>query len=255
MASILQMASNGIAKMIAYRSNARSDGMPAYAANPRRCRAEHSYMSVFFSRWLWMITIAMTMLLWALLPASAGQTQSAAADCFPFESLSPPLRARAERLLLNAFDGEALYTIAADIKPISSGILSIEVAIDTHDRREVDELDEIMRTWTCGGEVSGALLRFKAVYDGKRPMNVTVFNHPRLINVITSHADVFSALGISSSSSPLAVFQAVDSADRLLRFRGLGLLFGFPDEAVEFFVAADVPRRRALRLCGAERAE
>jgi hypothetical protein len=241
------------------------------------------------SRYLQVVILISIAALWFLAPLSAGQEHARAADCFPFESLPDPLRERAEQLLLNALDSEALYTIAADIKPMSSGIGPIKapppykdpiicllgllifgaslaivrwhkvwrsnwtvliamlcffllflgwLRTSTLAHRNVDELDEIMRMWRCGGEVSGGLLRFKAVYKGKHPMDVMVFNHPRLINVLTARADVFAALGLTSSSSPAAVFHAVDSADRPIRFRGFGLLFGYPNEAVEFFVAA-----------------
>jgi hypothetical protein len=196
-------------------------------------------MKVFFPIWLRTITFITTALLWELQPALAAQKQLAAADCFPFESLSPPLRARAEGLLLKALDSEALYTIAADIKPMSSGIFSIEVPINARNTREVEDLDQIMRTWACGGEVTGGLYRFKAVYNGKRSMDVFVFNHPQFIKILTTHSHVFAPLGISSSSKPADILNAVDSANRQLRHRGLGLLFGIPVEAIDFFVAAD----------------
>jgi hypothetical protein len=246
------------------------------------------------SRYLQVVILISMAALWYLEPLSAGQERARATDCFPFESLPGLLRERAEQLLLNALDSEALYTIAADIKPMSSGIGPINapppykdpiicllgmlifgaglaivrwhkvrrsnwtvliamscffllfigwLRISTLARRNVDELDEIMRTWRCGGEVSGGLFRYKAVYKGKHPMEVMVFNHPLLTNVLTARADVFATLGLSSSSSPPAILHAVDSADQSIRFRGFGLLFGYPSEAVEFFVAADVQQR------------
>jgi hypothetical protein len=48
-------------------------------------------------------------------------------ECFPFERLAPEMRERAEALLLKALDSEALYTIAGDLKPMSSGFQSFRV--------------------------------------------------------------------------------------------------------------------------------
>lgn len=200
-----------------------------------------AWSAVSASRWFaWPFFLVMAgVVLTMPQPVGARQARSPAAACFPLESLSSPLRARAEQLLLSALDGEALYTIASDIKPMSSGILSIDVAIDAVDRREADDLEQILRTWTCGGEVSGGLHAFEAVYNGKRPMDVMVFNHPRMTQVVTARPALFVPLGAVASSSPLDVVKAVDRADRGARYRGYGFLFGYPDDAVEFFAVAD----------------
>lgn len=58
--------------------------------------------------------------------AAAGQTVGRS-ECFPFERLAPEKRERAETLLLKALDGEALHTIAGDLKPMSSGFQSFRV--------------------------------------------------------------------------------------------------------------------------------
>jgi hypothetical protein len=141
--------------------------------------------------------------------------------------------------LVSYFDFRGSSTTLSTKAFMSSGIFSIEVPIDVRDTQEVEDLDQIMRTWTCGGEVTGWLYRFKAVYNGKRSMDVFVFNHPQFINFIAAYSQVFAPLGISSSSKPASILNAVDSANRQLRHRGLGLLFGILIEAIDFFVAAD----------------
>ena len=50
-------------------------------------------------------------------------------NCFPFESLAPAKRRRAEDLLLKALDSEALYTIVGDLKPMSSGFASFQTSV------------------------------------------------------------------------------------------------------------------------------
>ncbi len=260
------------------------------AGYPIQCRVMHSYMKAFFARCLTMSIVALIMLLRVQLPASAGQLQSAACDCFPFESLSPELRTRAERMLLEVLDSEGLYTIAADIKPMSdvgfkaidappifkdrsvclSGMLvlvaglaiirwhnvwrrnlTMFVAISgvfllflglfriaTRTSRNVDELDQIMRVWKCGGEVSGGLWWYDVVYDDQHSMSMIVFNIPKMAEVIANYKDFFSSIGVSSSSPELDVVNAMERTDWIARHRGCGLLYGYPEYAVDFFVDA-----------------
>lgn len=186
----------------------------------------------------WLVVTAMAAL--GVHAVDARQAAFTAEQCFPFERLPDRLRARAERLLLTALDGEALYTIASDIKPMSSGILTLEVGAGQAGLLEVADLEEIMRAWSCGGEVSGGLHRFAAVYDdGRRPMDLMVFNHPRVGDVVARRSGVYGPLGLAPETPPLAVVQAVDRAARTPRFLGYGYLFGYPDAAVEFFAEAD----------------
>jgi len=63
----------------------------------------------------------------------SANSQSSASDCFPFERLPSALQPKAEALLLKALDGEALYTIAGGLKPMSSGIYSGSIKVDAAD--------------------------------------------------------------------------------------------------------------------------
>lgn len=64
-----------------------------------------------------MITAAMDVQLWIFLSAHARPPQAKAAACFPFEAISPRLRAYAEKHLLNALNSEAL---PAGLRPNAS---------------------------------------------------------------------------------------------------------------------------------------
>ena len=171
-------------------------------------------------------------------PAAQVATRADAAACFPFETLAPALRARAETMLLRALDGEALYSIATDIKPMSSGVASARVRVDDPDLADAEELRQILRVWTCGGEISAHLHHFAAVYDGARPLEAMVVNHAALRRVLDERAAFFGRYGLSSSSDPMEVMMAVEYDRTSARFRGYGLLFGYPDHAVDFFVEA-----------------
>jgi len=160
------------------------------------------------------------------------------ASCFPFETLPPALKTRAETLLLRALDGEALYSIAADIKPMSSGVVSTRVSVKAPDLTDVEELRQILRTWTCGGQLSAHLHHFAAVYNDARPVEVMVVNHRAFGRALEVSTFFFGPFGLSASSDPMEVILAVEYDRTPARFRGYGLLFGYPMHAVDFFVEA-----------------
>ncbi len=171
-------------------------------------------------------------------PDAQARRTFGAAECFPFESLPAPLQDRAETLLLKALDGEALYTIAADIKPMSSGISSLQVDASAPDLAEADTLRRILETWTCGGEIRATLHHFAAVYNGKRPLDAVVFNVPRMRALVADRAAFFGPYGVSPAGDPLEALMAVEYDQTSARLRGYGYFFGYPDYAVDFFVQA-----------------
>jgi hypothetical protein len=171
--------------------------------------------------------------------AAAGRTTTARAeDCFPFERLPQRLQGRASDLLLNALDGEALYTIAADIKPMSSGFYSTQVTVANPELREVDEIRQILRMWTCGDEIDAIVHPFSAVYEGKRPLDAAVFNRPALQRMMARQQAFFAPYGLSPSADPAVALMAIEYDTTTARLRGYGYFFGYPDYAVDFFVSA-----------------
>lgn len=191
----------------------------------------------------------MTMVLLSLLalalpaqPAAPAQ-KAAAAECFPFERLPESLRHKAEAMLLQALDGEALYTIAGGLKPMSSGFVSSSFKVDAPDLVEAEATRQILAAWTCGGEIAAGLHHFAAVFQGSRSMEAVVFHRPALRGLLTSHATFFSPFGLSPSSDPMEVVMTVEYAATSQRLRGYGHLFGYPDHAVDFFVQASETQR------------
>jgi hypothetical protein len=165
-------------------------------------------------------------------------TTARAEECFPFERLPQRLQSRASDLLLSALDGEALYTIAADIKSMSSGFYSAQVTVANPDLRDVDEIRQILQSWTCGGEIDAMVHPFAAVYEGKRPLDATVFNRPALRQMLARHQAFFAPYGLSPASNPAVALMAIEYDTTTARLRGYGYFFGYPDYAVDFFVRA-----------------
>ena len=159
-------------------------------------------------------------------------------ECFPFEQLPPSLQTRAEMLLLTALDREALYTIAADIKPMSSGFVSLSYPA-TEPPAELDELRQIFAAWTCTPELSAGLQVFHQTYDGVAYADGVVFHTPRVAGVVEQFSEVFAAIGVAGDDPAMVIVDAVDADPTNNRFRGYGHLFGYPAHAVDFFVEAE----------------
>lgn len=202
-------------------------------------------------------------------------------DCFPFERLSPEKRQRAEALLLRALDSEALYTIAGDLKPMSSGFASFEFATrevrgilepeameltakypteesrrglakadqarvtlaDSFIKRKrslanIDETREILGYFRCGERLYADVYHFSRTFEGKRFAEAVVFNRSALRDKINEKSGFFARFGVTANSHPLQALFAVEYDETGARFGGYGYLFGYPDYAVSFFVAA-----------------
>jgi len=153
----------------------------------------------------------------------------------------------ADRLLLEAADGEALYTLAGGLKPLSSGrAFSVRVA-PALDHAAMDSL-ELMRgaaALLACGEIGAFVHVFTATSatadgDTRRSAEVVVYHRARVADLVRSHAAFFATLAITPSADVREVLAAVENAPRADRWRGYGLLFGYPEAAVEFFVQAGV---------------
>lgn len=173
-------------------------------------------------------------------PAAPSRAEAglSALDCFPFERLPDSLRKRARDLLLTALDSEALYTIASDIKPMSSGFYTAQVTMAKPDLREVEEVRQILDTWTCGGEIAASVHHFAAVYEGRRPVEGVIFNLASFRRMLGTREGFFAGYGLSPSAAPVEALMAIEYDQTTARLRGYGYFFGYPEYAVDFFAKA-----------------
>lgn len=168
------------------------------------------------------------------------------ASCFAVDRLPAAVRATAEALVLAAGDREALYTLDGGLKPLSSDVASFSWTVAP--RVDVAAADTLAR-WraatdalTCGDLVF-AVQVFGAVFPGRgadsvRSASVAVAHRRALDATIGRHAEFFAGLGITPGQPLGEVLALVDAGPRAARWRGYGLLFGYPEAAVDFFVAA-----------------
>jgi hypothetical protein len=150
------------------------------------------------------------------------------------------MRPKSEELLLRALDNEALYTLVGGLKPMSSvgSTFTFAVAEAAVDVSAIAERRRLLSVWRCGGDIFADARVFRAINDGKRSVSGEVFFRPAVDAVLSRHAAFFAPLGLTPGSHPMEVLTTIEWSDRGPRWRGQGYLYGYPDYAVEFFVAA-----------------
>lgn len=171
--------------------------------------------------------------------AGAGQGSAVACgQCFPLEELPESLRKKAEKVLLDALDAEALFSIVGGVKPMSSGFLSLNFPADKPEPAAAAEARQILAALRCGEGISAGLQVFNAVFDGQKSADGVFFRRPSFDGVV-SERPVFGEIGVKDWTKPVDVVDAVDKDPTTRRFRAYGYLFGYPDHAVDFFVQAE----------------
>ena len=168
-------------------------------------------------------------------PTAVYQTQ-----CFALDRLEPADRTLAAEWLEAALDREGLYTLIGGLKPISTGVHSLKFDTAQPDLTGLDQARRIAAALSCGG-VSAFVHIFAAASGTERFADLVLVNQPALDHTLREHRAFFAPLGLTPGTPGLQVMAMIDHLPREPRYRGLGHLFGFPDHAVDFFVAATVP--------------
>ena len=178
----------------------------------------------------------------ALAPRHAAVTDA----CFDLTSLDPAEQREADRLLLAFGDREGLYTLAGGLKPISSDVGDLTVRIipslDTAALAALDRQRRIATALRCG-DIGFTVEVFTATQQRRdssevRATSLVVYHAGAVRRTVEQHREFFGALGVTPATDPREVLLAVENAPRAPRWRGYGYLFGYPDDAVDFFVRA-----------------
>lgn len=103
---------------------------------------------------------------------------------------------------------------------------------------EIEDVRSILATWRCGGQIHADLVHYAISRGGERQVHAVVFALPSVRQLLTDKAAFFSRWAFTPSANPLEVVSAVEYARDATRFAGYGYLFGYPDEAVQFFATA-----------------
>jgi len=155
-----------------------------------------------------------------------------------------------DSILQYGLDHEALYTLLANVKPISD-LVDFDFFIDNTNSAlstssnflTTGELDNFDRFLTIQKAVN--LIQ---IPDIKVVMN-PFWRNPKILSVqlkvvrissldslLKAKENFFGQFGFVPGSDPYLVVNTIEFSDRYERARGYGYLYGFPDYAVDFFV-------------------
>ncbi|MBM3763011.1 MAG: hypothetical protein FJW36_22540 [Acidobacteria bacterium] len=193
----------------------------------------------------------MKLLLSLLFAALAALSQAVPpAQCFPIEQLPAADQEPAKQLFLKLMDSEALYTAIAGVKPMSGGFVTFHLPADSLDVNTVDAARRQLSAFHCGSALFATVHHFARLFPDReskvveRYYDAILFHRDGMRRTIGTHKPFFLPLGLGEDSHPLEVLMAIEYAEAPTRFEGFGLLFGYPDYAVKFFV--DASRKQAL---------
>ena len=160
-----------------------------------------------------------------------------AAGSWPSEKTAAPVDQLT--LLHEAADYEGLYTLAGGLKPMSSGFWQCSFEADEPDLRELYRVQELLKVlqnevWYADVQI------FDKIHDGERNAHAFVVHRRSLARMIERHESFWTPWGITSDTHPTEIVEIVDRMPRDDRWRGYGYLYGYPDEAVDFFIEAGI---------------
>ncbi len=174
------------------------------------------------------------------------------AGCEELGRLSAADRLLADSLLTEAMDNEALFTIAGSLKPMSTvvDLRSATLRPDSiprgdgapHPARRADleriaRLQRVLDALDCG-PLDFVVVPFRAVFDTVRHLSAVVVDRQLLDDRLDVHSGFFGHWGLGVGADVGVVVTTVEFEERYDRYRGYGILFGYPDYAVDFFVDA-----------------
>lgn len=160
------------------------------------------------------------------------------------QKLDVPTRQLSEELLLKALDGEAFYTLVGQLKPVSEGFWSGYFSVDPPDLSEIERVRSALQSWNVPGMFFSDVLVYESMQDGQRYASAYVVHVPSLKKLIAQKNEFFARWGISDNTPPGQVMMTIERARQPEdRWRGFGLVFGYPEYAVDFFVSAGMHQR------------
>ncbi|PVH27072.1 hypothetical protein [Sphingobacterium corticibacter] len=167
--------------------------------------------------------------------------------------LDPYLLQLRDSILQQGLDGEALYTILGNIKPMSS-VAAFSFPVGNKDSLRMldqhivspDSLHHLQRLAQIQQAVNlmqfddlrFLLVPYRNAYSKTRILQLTVIRVSKLDSLLEARADFFGQYGFTKGTDPAVVLTVNEYEKRYERLRGYGYLFGYPNYAIDFFVKA-----------------
>jgi hypothetical protein len=165
-------------------------------------------------------------------------------DFFAVDSLAPDQRLFSEELLSKALQSEAFYTLVGQLKPVSEGFWSSYFDIERPDLSEIERVRLALKPWHSPNVFFADVIVYEAAQNGRRYASAYVVHLPSLKSLIDQNHDFFAKLGVKSSTPPSEILLTIERCSRPDdRWRGFGLIFGYPQYAIDFFVSAGLYQR------------
>lgn len=202
--------------------------------------------------------IGLLILIFAAFVISCNSTRNTVAELEDSAALSSLKQRQIDSLLQWGLEHEALYTLCANIKPISS--------LSSYALLNPDSIKKSGTTFHIGGSKSGGV---DGLYDFQKTVNrlnqlnipdltfvfvpnswgddmrfiqLTVVRRSLLDKILKEKSSFFGPLGLVSGAEPHVVVSVIENLPRDERHRGYGYLFGFPDYAIDFFIKAGIEK-------------
>lgn len=165
-------------------------------------------------------------------------------DFFSTASLDDQAKMLSDELLLKALDSEAFYTLVGQIKPVSEGFWGGYFTVDPADLTEIEQVRTALGSWNVPGVFFADVLVYESIQHGQRYASAYVVHIPSLKAVIEREHEFFDRWGITNNTPPCEVMMTIERTRQPEdRWRGFGLLFGYPKYAIDFFVTAGMHQR------------
>lgn len=149
----------------------------------------------------------------------------------------------ADSILLTALDHEALYTLIDTLKPISS-VQFYRLPLLSNNEVQKDSAYKVLNTLqNIANKLSVAdwqfvLHPFERSDSIYKNVELYVIRKNKLQQILTKQLTFYQSIGIAPNALPATVLAITEYEQKYNRWRSYGYLFGYPDYAVDFFVAA-----------------
>lgn len=150
----------------------------------------------------------------------------------------------AQELALKILDGEGLYTLSRGIKPASEGFWQTSFPASDDPNTRLASIRSTLASLPLGPDLEAGAFAFAAVHNGKRSASAFVIHRPALLGLLSRHREFFHQLGVHEGQKGTEIFEMIDRAPPAKRWKAFGLIFGYPEFAVEFFVEAGLEQQK-----------
>jgi hypothetical protein len=171
-----------------------------------------------------------------------------------YESLSVPDKQLADTLIKKVLDNEGLYTVISGLKPMSSASdLVLKIAqpdtavagvakvtdVQSQDYLKLERYQKVINALQLG-DLKFIMLPFKMQSKGERIMQINIYRQSLVDSLLSANASFYGQFGYAPGATGQLIINTTEYEHKYDRFRSYGYLFGYPDHAVEFFVAASI---------------